>query len=167
VPATYEPIATYTFPSDAASYTFNSIPSTYTDLRLIISETSATGSNECALVFNGDTGANYDVVSLGMASDNTPSSGSAANESRISFGGSLADAVHIFEINNYKNTTTFKNCLSKTVGLGGGRNWVYFRCANWRSTSAITSIKADTYGSPYGYLWRTGTTMTLYGILAA
>jgi hypothetical protein len=167
MPATYEPIATYTFPSDAAAYTFTSIPNTYTDLRLIIAETSSSGSNECALVFNGDTGANYDVVSLSMASDSTVGSGSAANESRISFGGSIANAMHIFEINNYKNTTTFKNCLSKTIGTGGGRNILYFRCANWRSTAAITSITADTYGSAFGYLWRTGTTMTLYGIKAA
>ena len=167
MPATYEPIATYTFPSDAASYTFSAIPNTYTDLRLIIAETGTSGSNECALVFNGDTGANYDVVSLSAASDNTIGSGSAANESRISFGGSIASGVHIFEINNYKNTTTFKNCLSKSIGTGSGKNWLYFRCANWRNTAAITSITADTYGSAFGYLWRTGTTMTLYGIKAA
>jgi hypothetical protein len=167
MPATYEPIATYTFPSDAASYTFNSIPGTYTDLRLVIAETGATGSNECALIFNGDTGANYDLVSLSMSASNVGGSGSGANLNNISFGGGMADAVHIFEINNYKNTTVFKNCLSKTVGLGGGSQIVYFRCANWRNTAAITSIKADTYGSAFGYIWRTGTTMTLYGILAA
>jgi hypothetical protein len=55
---TYEPIATTTLGTAAASITFSSIPATYTDLRLVVM---------CKLLahqllmfrFNSDTGSNY------------------------------------------------------------------------------------------------------------
>ena len=60
---TYEPIATYTIPSAQASYTFNSIPSTYTDLCL---KGSLRSSDAAAFVnyqvkFNNSGGTAYSV----------------------------------------------------------------------------------------------------------
>jgi hypothetical protein len=44
MPATYEPIATTTLGTAAASITFSSIPATYTDLRLISGHKASTTS---------------------------------------------------------------------------------------------------------------------------
>jgi hypothetical protein len=60
--STYTPIATTTLGSAATSYTFTSIPTTYTDLILIVNAKNAsTGSYPKMQVGNGsvDTGNNY------------------------------------------------------------------------------------------------------------
>ena len=55
MPATYEPIATTTLGSAAASITFSSIAGTYTDLRLVMVGT--TSASDWAFVrFNGTDG---------------------------------------------------------------------------------------------------------------
>ena len=66
MPATYDKIATYTLPSATSSYTFTSIPSTYTDLVLVVSArmTGGGGASAIQLQFNGDTGSNYSITTL-------------------------------------------------------------------------------------------------------
>ena len=56
--ATYEPIATTTLGSAASSITFNSIPATYTDLRVVLVGTTTATAN-CWLTFNSDGATNY------------------------------------------------------------------------------------------------------------
>ena len=56
---TYEPIATVDV-SGVTSYTFSSIPSTYTDLRLVLLENPG-----CEMYFNGDnSSSNYGTTFL-------------------------------------------------------------------------------------------------------
>ena len=64
MPATYEPIQTTTLGSAAASYTFSSIPSTYTDLKLVITGTSVGAYADIDLRFNSDTATNYSWTAL-------------------------------------------------------------------------------------------------------
>ena len=61
---TYTPIASTTLGSAAASYTFSSIPNTYTDLVLIASMAdSNSGADQRMLVqVNGDTGTKYSTT---------------------------------------------------------------------------------------------------------
>lgn len=164
MPSTYEPIATQTLGSTAANVTFSSIPSTYTDLVLIIAARNTTATYTATIRLNGDSGANYSSTQLyGDGS----SAGSNRDTSRTSidniYAASSADAANVFSstnvsIMNYNNATTYKTVLSRSnlsiqvaasVGL-------------WRSTSAITSV-----GIFSATTFATGSTFTLYGIKAA
>ena len=166
--STYSTIATTTLGSAAASYTFTSIPSTYTDLILVASGLTSTATTTKLNVGNGsiDTGANYSwtVVS---------GTGSAANsyrESNVTFtqneryanwdGTNIANTI--IQIQNYSNTTTFKTWLSRGNNAAAGVDAVV---GLWRSTSAINQIQIACTNA--GRTFSVGTTLTLYGITAA
>jgi hypothetical protein len=88
MPATYEPIATYTFPSAAQSYTFTSIPGTYDDLILIVANETASSGQTIEMSFNGDTGNNYAYANLTAPNGygiNTVSNKSTSRNRRIFF----------------------------------------------------------------------------------
>jgi hypothetical protein len=79
--STYTPIATTTLGSSTSSYTFSSIPQTYTDLVLIVSGYGAAsdGNSIVCRVGNGtvDSGTNYSTTRLS-------GSGSSASSGRSS-----------------------------------------------------------------------------------
>ena len=56
--STYTPIATTTLGSAATSYTFTSIPSTYTDLVLVGNLSSSSNTNISIRIYS-DSGTNY------------------------------------------------------------------------------------------------------------
>lgn len=166
--STYSTIATTTLGSAAASYTFTSIPSTYTDLILVASGLTSTATTTKLNVGNGsiDTGSNYSwtVVS---------GTGSAANsyrESNVTFtqneryanwdGTNVANTI--IQIQNYSNTTTFKTWLSRGNNAAAGVDAI---AGLWRSTSAINQIQIACTNA--GRTFSVGTTLTLYGIAAA
>ena len=70
-------------------------------------------------------------------------------------------SINTLFINNYANTTSYKQIISKT---GNGANGVSAVGNMWRSTAAVTTINLYTDG---GYNFGAGTTFNLYGILAA
>jgi hypothetical protein len=166
MPSTYEPIATQTLGSAASSVTFSSIPSTYTDLILIIQAKSASGNNAYVRFGNGtiDTGSNYSYTGVAGYSSSTYSD-RYTNQTRIQLS-YFATIVNNFNyistthIQNYANTTTNKTILVRhnqaaegtgaTVGL-------------WRSTAAINTIDINRSNVDFD----AGSTFTLYGIKAA
>jgi len=161
--STYTPIATTTLGSAAASYTFSSIPSTYTDLVLIVSGTVST-VGQISLQFNSNTATNYSVTSL-YGSGSTAGSGRNSNDTRsvgaFGFFDTSAVSTSIINIMNYSNTTTFKT----VIGRGNSTaHYVHAGVSLWRQTSAINEIKAFVDG---GHNWSIGTTFTLYGIASA
>ena len=161
--STYSTIATTTLGSAAASYTFSSIPSTYTDLVLIVSGTVSTVGQIC-LQFNSNTATNYSVTAIN-GSGTAAGSGRNSNVNSIvggfGFFDTTAVSTSIVSIMNYSNTTTFKTA----IGRGNSTPlYVHAGVGLWRQTSAINEIKAFVDG---GYNWSTGTTFTLYGISAA
>jgi hypothetical protein len=163
--STYSTIATTTIGSNVASYTFSSIPSTYTDLVLIsFSKTTITGDN-LFLDFNSDTAGNYSSTYL-YGNGSSASSGRGSNQSGLLVG--TADSAQfitiIANIMNYSNTTTNKSVISRTNDTAGLYPAVGARAGLWRSTSAINSIKI--YVANGGNL-ATNSTFTLYGITAA
>ena len=170
--STYEPIATYTVPSAAASYTFSSIPSTYTDLVLVVNAgfSNSGGDNQFELRFNGDSGSNYSVTSL-SGDGSSASSARQSNNTYIEMyqrisRNSLTSNV-IINIQNYANTTTYKTVLGRTNAPDGSSygSGVGASVNLWRSTAAINSIVlGNLYGSN---TMLTGSTFTLYGIKAA
>ena len=158
--ATYEPIATTTLGSAQTSITFSSIPSTYTDLVLVISGTVSTnyGPN---LQFNNDTSGNYSQTNY--YGDGTSVASARESNGTVCYIGwlSTAQGNTVAHIMNYANTTTYKTVLSQGANASS-----YFvgRFSMWRSTAAINSIKISLDGT---ITLGSGTSATLYGVTAA
>lgn len=160
MPSTYTPIATTTLGSAASSYTFSSIPSTYTDLVLIVNASSGAGiSINCQL--NGDTGSNYSYTGL-YGNGSSAGSSRASNQTGAYLGyiGSTQIYNVINHFMNYSNTTTYKTILNRK---NQADQYVEADVALWRNTAAINSIKIY----PGSGNFDAGSTFTLYGIKAA
>ena len=163
MPATYEPIATTTLGSAAASYTFSSIPSTYTDLILVFSGAASTSTSYISLQYNSDTATNYSVTLLrGNGSAASSSRYSSLTEIYASISATNTTDINnvIFQIQNYSNTTTYKTSLSRANNASVSTET---GVGLWRSTAAINAIKISSPTQNFA----TGSTFTLYGIKAA
>jgi hypothetical protein len=159
--ATYTPIATTTLGSAAASYTFSSIPSTYTDLVLVFIGTATGGDYGIQFQLNGDTANNYSATRL-YGTGTTAASTRYANNSGIFYGdiGTSPIVSNISHFQNYASTTTYKTVIGRQNNTNGEVN---INAALWRSTAAINSIKVYLYSTNLG----SGSQITLYGIAAA
>ena len=162
---TYEPIATNTLSSSAATVTFSSISGSYTDLVLISTAKLVSGTAGMQLQFNGDTGSNYSNTFL-WADGSTAGSVGNSNATSINFHyGAYLDstnwAVQISQIMNYSNATTRKTVINRDGSASTGTDLIV---GLWRNTSAINQVvvklgNANSFAS--------GSTFTLYGITAA
>jgi hypothetical protein len=162
--ATYTPIASITLGATATSVTFSSIPSTYTDLVLIVSADATSGGQNLYLSFNSDTSTTYSRTFL---YGNGSSAVSARNTLQPAiplseFGGANSGSYSIANIMNYANTTTYKTVIHRG-GLAGNISAV--TAGLWPSTAAITSLNCSPTGQPN--TWVVGSTFNLYGILGA
>ena len=158
LPSTMTPIATTTG-SGASSITFSSIPSTYTDLTLVVGGTVSSGVS-CYIRINGDTGSNYSYTYL--QGDGTSASSGRASNATWMYYGPMHDQGNtiIMQLQSYSNTSVNKTVLFRqnshlvtgtVVGL-------------WRNTSAINSVTVITGGVQ---TFPSTTSFTLYGIKAA
>ena len=159
--ATYEKIDATTLTSTSSSVTFSSIPGTYTDL-VLIQNSIATSEFNIWVRFNSDTGNNYSYTYFVGDGAGSGETGRSSNYSYMDAGGvnTSPATTAIFYINNYSNTTTFKNLFSR---VGSTSKVLGMYIGMWRSTSAITSITTLTSSSTFA----SGSTFTLYGIKAA
>jgi hypothetical protein len=158
--ATYEPIATQTLGSAAASVTFSSISGIYTDLILVVNG-SAAGVTDLGIQFNSDTGSNYSITYM-RGNGTTASSGRASNATVMRVGNiyTAFDTTAIIHIMNYSNTTTNKTVLTR---IGQASGYVVASVGLWRSTAAISTVLVNGDGTNLS----SGSTFTLYGIKAA
>ena len=169
MPSTYDKIATQTVTGSnllgTTGITFSSIPSTYTDLRLVQNVTLTAAAIGYIQVGNGsiDTGANYSRTSL-------TGNGSSASSSRTSSANQIATdiahetstiGIYTADFMNYSNTTTNKTVLIRNNNTAFGTE---AQVGLWRSTSAINTIKLYLDRAEY---YVVGSTFTLYGIKAA
>jgi hypothetical protein len=162
MPTTYEPIATTTLATAATSFTFSSIPSTFTDLRLVFVGGTASADGINARL-NGDTASNYSDTSL-------EGTGTAASSQRLSnttfwrlegywqANTSTTPFMQTLDIFSYAGST-FKTALGTSSNDKNGSGDVLRTVHLYRSTSAITSITIAS-----GVNMTVGTTATLYGI---
>ncbi len=162
--STYSTIATTTLGSATTSYTFNSVPTTYTDIILVANILPTATTRVKIQVGNGsvDTASNYSYTIL-------YGNGSSAASNRVSSGNEIdyywsalpvGWSNYIIQLQNYSNTTT-----NKTI-LGRGNSAAVEVLTNvglWRSTSAINTIKIFSSVGNFD----PGSTFTLYGIAAA
>jgi hypothetical protein len=159
---TYQAIATTTVSgSSTTSYTFSSIPGTYTDIILVATGSNSVGNRALNMTFNGDSGTNYSATNL--AGDGTSAvSNRSTSASNISIGNSATTIATITaHIMNYSNATTYKSVIMRN---SASSVQVAALAGLWRSTAAITSIGL-TLNS--GDSFNAGTTFTIYGIASA
>lgn len=160
---TYTALATVTLGGSDASITFTSIPATYRDLILVING-STTGNADYGLRFNGDSGANYSFVYMG-GNGSSAVSGSGNLETQIVldayFWRSSERSTLLAQIMDYSATDKSKTVLSRNNVAGGG---VDAFTSRWTNTSAITSVEVRV--STGGQSFATGTTLSLYGVIA-
>ena len=173
MPSTYEPIATNTLGSDTSTVTFSSIPSTYTDLRIVASVRVASASIDYfSMRLNSDTAANYSLTYLqGFGLTASSSRFSSLSQGIIGWATSNTEPANQFnfltvDLMNYSNSTTNKTYLTRS---NDATNRVYSEVGLYRSTSAISSIVFGTWGAgTFGANnIKAGSTFTLYGIKAA
>jgi len=164
---TYNPIATTTFGSAVANYTFTSIPTTYTDLILVCSMKMATTADHFYFqAGNGsvDTGANYSYINIyGDGTNASSNKTSGQTDGRCTYASTLRTVSFtpvILHFMNYANTSIYKTVLSRASGSADG---VDYTVNLWKGTSAINTIKIESGGNTFAI----GCTLTLYGISAA
>ena len=158
---TYEPIQTYTVSGTSTStITFSSIPSTYTDLVLVM---QAQNADAYALFrANGNTSSVYSRTDFyGNGSSGQSGRGSNENTWYPSTGTSSVIGSAIFHVMNYATTTTNKTVLARNNLT---TNQIAISAFLYRSTSAISSLSLAV---PASNNWIAGSTFTLYGIKAA
>jgi hypothetical protein len=166
MPATYEPIATYTAPSAQATITFSSIPSTYTDLVLVANFTQSVAGASARIVFNSDSASsNYSLTEI--RGNGTSALSSRTSSLNFGYYGYYADgsttvpSIFVVNIMNYANATTFKTYISRANTSSAATEALV---GLWRKTpEAITTIALSIDA---GYTYSTGSTFTLYGIKA-
>jgi len=165
--STYEPIATTTLGAATSTVTFSTISSSYTDLVLVIAYKAATTNQPTLqLTFNGS--------SSGYSGTQLTGNGSAAASYRNTNAAYISIArlvgvpstvgntgTIIINLQNYSNTTTYKTVLARANAADTGTE---ADVGLWQNTSAITSF---TIAAATSNDFDTGSTFTLYGILAA
>jgi hypothetical protein len=159
-------IATTTVGSGgAASVEFTSIPAAYTHLQIRGLGKSSSTLTFAKINFNGDTGANYSYHEL--AYNGVAISTNGANQSFGVFADpfSTSTETNIFsafvvDILDYANTDKFKTTRTLSGYDNNSSGFSYLISSNWRSTSAITSIKIEASGQNIAQ----NSTFALYGI---
>jgi hypothetical protein len=161
---TYEPIATTTLGSASANITFSSIPSTYTDLILVLNVATAS-AGESVIRFNSSTSGYGNVYMYGNGTSALANNNFGQTVGRVSYGAgsttTLGNMNYIVQIQSYANTSIYKTYMSRANNASSA---VDFLCGQWENTSAITSI-AFFYSDSSNIV--AGSSATLYGIAAA
>jgi len=156
-------IATTTLSSATSSITFSSIPSTYTDLRVVLTIKSVSNADNLQIRFNSDSATNYSQTLL-------TGNGTAASSTRYTSQSVIWDATSLsttqpsfitLDIFSYAGST-YKTALMSSNEDYNGSGFVKASVQLWRSTSAINTILMQ---MPSTFTFAAGTTATLYGIL--
>ena len=166
--STYEKIQSTTLSTATANITFNSIPATYTDLRISFTTTpNLTTVSNVWIRFNGST-TGYSSARVGGNGQFTQTN-SLTSQTKIMIGnGALSrttsPSFYGVDIFSYANST-YKTLLSNSNNDNNGSGSVERIVGLWQSTNAITSITLNLEGGAINL--EPGTTATIYGILKA
>jgi len=174
MPNTFVKIASATFSGSGNTVAFNSIPQTYTDLKLVQSARSDRGTytiDETIVYMNGDnSGSTLNNWTYVSSSWSAFASGRGTGSAIWVGPGATTsvDTANIFAngdmyINNYSNTSYFKNSfgtIAAETATSSNAGMMFLQVSNRRSTAAITSLLIVAFGSNL----IAGSTFTLYGI---
>lgn len=145
-----------------SSITFTGISGSYTDLQLVISGYTITGSGAfVALRFNSDTASNYSATYL-WGNGTSATSGRQTSQTSSTIGAFYSTQANIIaNVQNYSNSTTYKTAVARSNSSADNTGAFV---SLWRNTAAITSMTVLTTGGEY---FNNGATFSLYGIAAA
>lgn len=164
----YFPLGAVTVGSaGTTSVTFSNIPSTYTHLQIRATMLNASNNYSIKIRFNGDTATNYSAHQLyGTGSAVGAGGETSVDIALIGVGASstsLYSSAMVTDILDYTNTNKYKTVRSFSGADNSGSGQIKLCSANWRSTSAITSIFINADGSTFNQY----TSFALYGIKGA
>ncbi len=164
--ATFTLIASTTIPSATAAYTFNSIPNTYTDLKLVWSVKAST-SCDGSITFNGVTsGYNYrSIFDVNQTSGSPDTYGGNVTTGLVLqyfWGSGTTFNAGGMYITNYASATQKAIWTDNTQpNLTNNGNFSLIPMShNWNNTAAITSL---TFTPGTGNI-AANTQFSLYGI---
>jgi hypothetical protein len=178
--STYEVISSVSLSASANSYTFSSIPSTYTHLAIrgsIRSTDNVLSWDDWYFRFNADSGTNYSgrlLWATGTTVNTQYDAGSPTDSMRLRPPMSVTaspnnNAWDNWEcwIFNYASTSKWKTAISHDScvyfdtpsAVGIWQNGVV-----WKSNSAVTSIYLQSFALGSGRQLASGCVITLYGI---
>lgn len=164
---TYVALDLKTVTSAVSSVTFTSIPSTYTDLVLVINAQASTVGQVIEMQYNNDTSSNYSMTEL-YGNGTSPGSFRRSSISSLQTSWNIVNFPDlnfgnaIIHLMNYSNTTTYKTVLSRTNAPSATYGGTVSSVGLWRSTSAISTLKVFLGGGNFAV----GSTFSLYGIRA-
>lgn len=168
---TYVAISSQVLASTAASVTFSSIPSTYTDLIIKISAKNSdagSGTDWITYTVNGDTGTNYSGTRLYLSgstiTNNRYSTNNQFIDTRItSAGETLTSSFGQTEIYipNYTSTSSRQLITFGVAESGDTFANINSTASLYRGVSSISSITFAVSGS---YNFIAGSRFDLYGI---
>jgi hypothetical protein len=160
---TYTALDKVTVGTATPSVTLSGISGAYTDLVLVTNLATDNATEFRLRVGNGsiDTGSNYSMTYL-IGTGSSAISSRESNQTWAYSGYTSVSALskmHIFNFQNYSNTTTNKTWLMRFAGADNQTTAVV---GLWRSTSAINTIQLIANGNNF----TAGSTFSLYGIRA-
>lgn len=162
---TFVKIASVTVGSGgAADITFSSIPSTYTDLKIVYSTRCTADNVNTTFTLNGST-SNFSFRQIYGSGTTTASNSSASNVSSGPITNSSAYTASIFSngevyFPNYTSSNNKSFSIDGVTENNAALSYQHFIAGLWSNTAAITSIKlAPNSGNFAQY-----STATLYGI---
>ena len=165
--STYTLIQSQTLASSAASVTFSTIPSTYTDLVLKASARSTGSSYTLVLKLNGTT-ANYSDTFLQGSGSAASSSAGSAQAASYQYGGvdlstytanTFASAEIYIPSYTASQNKPFSNFAVTETNATAAE--IFAHASLWLNTAAITTVDFSLTG---GNSFVTGSSFYLYGI---
>ena len=161
---TYTPLATVTLAVSSSAVYFTEISQDYSDLVLVMEYSAVDAGIGCFMYLNGDSGANYNRVTMandiyGGATSGTNTNSNGANLIQVSTSTGGMKTQYSLQFSDYSATDKHKTWL-----LRGNERDAQYTTANagrWASTSAITSISISTATSGN---YAAGSTFKLFGI---
>jgi hypothetical protein len=172
MPATYEPIANFNLSTPASILSFTSLPSTYTDLRVVMNladDPSEAGTGAPIIYFNNDRTSLYSQTAM-WGDGSTASSASRISDTKIYalYQGNSPTSTTLFpvmivDIMNYASSVN-KVALISTAADRSGSGSAERHIGLYRSNTAISSFYVSNDGAKN---FATGSTMAIYGIKRA
>lgn len=167
---TYEPIASTTLTNIQGIITFNSIPQTYTDLRIVAVIKPNANPDKFAIRFNNDNSDSYCFINhygngTTIGNENNSSGNFKWNVSQYANIAVATYSLITVDIFSYTSTSMFKTGLMTHSGentVSGG--FVARSVGLYKKTNAITTIEVF---CDNGQNLDIGSVVTIYGIKAA